>query len=270
MRIETNSRNRKELVKAVSELTGSDYRYAGPPTFCYIIGSYTVDRYGAITSETEENGEELRRFLMEKGFLEPQTDILEIQIPDGDMSEDVMKRLIFMLHSKQYLINKAVGEKCFSISEDLITQLQENELNGRVGFLSLLGESREKCKGLIFNEENVVFLFPRSEDPDRNSAYTQLAAGMVARAKESKRVSPAEQKPDNEKYYFRIWLIQLGFGGTAGKAVRKILMERLKGYAAFRTEEDAERFKTAQKARREALKAAIAEEGEVEQNAVSQ
>ena len=83
-----------------------------------------------------------------------------------------------------------------------------------------------------------------------------LAPIMVNKAKEAKRISPKELKPDNEKYYFRTWLIQLGLGGSEPKAYRNTLMAGLKGHSAFRTDEDAEKFKADQKAKRAAKKAA--------------
>ena len=78
----------------------------------------------------------------------------------------------------------------------------------------------------------------------------------VAFAKAAKRVNPEEAKPENEKYYFRIWLVRLGLGGEGGKATRRALLDRLKGNSAFRTPEDAAKFAADQKAKREARKAA--------------
>lgn len=108
----------------------------------------------------------------------------------------------------------------------------------------------------------MILIFPLSNDSERSKAYTELAAAMLAKAKEAKRVNPAEQKPENEKYYFRIWLIQLGLGGKDSKDSRKVLMEKLVGHSAFRTDEEAEKFKADQKAKRAAAKAAkaVAEE----------
>ena len=61
---------------------------------------------------------------------------------------------------------------------------------------------------------------------------------------------------ENEKYYLRIWLVQLGLAGTANKESRKALLVGLKGHTAFRTKEEAEKFSIAQKERRAAVKAA--------------
>ena len=51
----------------------------------------------------------------------------------------------------------------------------------------------------------------------------------------------------------------LGLGGKDSKDTRKFLMEKLAGHSAFRTDEEAEKFKADQKAKRAAAKAAKAE-----------
>ena len=91
---------------------------------------------------------------------------------------------------------------------------------------------------------------PKSDDPDKNRAYIELAAMMVARASEAVRISPKELKPENEKYYLRIWLIQLGFKGIGGKTSRRALLKGLQGNSAFRTLEEEERARERLKARK--------------------
>ena len=54
----------------------------------------------------------------------------------------------------------------------------------------------------------------------------------------------------------RIWLLRLGMNGPEYKEERRILMERLSGYAAFRTEDDRLRWQEKQNGKRDALKAA--------------
>ena len=101
----------------------------------------------------------------------------------------------------------------------------------------------------------MTFTFARSENPDCNKAYAQLASAMVTKAKEANRINPIEQKPENEKYYFRSWIVQLGFGGADFKTARKVLLQNLKGHSAFRTDADADKFKAKMKEKRLAAKA---------------
>ena len=76
----------------------------------------------------------------------------------------------------------------------------------------------------------------------------------MQQAKEQKRISPKETIEENEKYYMRIWLLRLGFGGAEGKEIRDLLMKKLKGNSAFRTEENKQRWQEARRNEREAAK----------------
>lgn len=99
-------------------------------------------------------------------------------------------------------------------------------------------------------EGKVIFTFPLSPDSAKNKAYSELAAKIVTKAKEAKRVSATPVVEENEKYYLRIWLVQLGLAGTANKESRKALLAGLKGHTAFRTKEEAEKISIIQKERR--------------------
>lgn len=259
MRIETVSSDRKAMAKAIAEYSSKELRYMGPPSFAYAVGPYLIDRDGVITSETEEENAEFRAFLEENGFVEPTIEYLNINLPIEDMDGVQLKNLVFMLHSKQYLLNKATGRAGVAVSEGLVAALQDNPTTTKDEFLSLFWANLGETRGISFSDTAVILIFPLPNDSERSKAYTDLAAAMLAKAKEAKRVSPAEQKPENEKYYFRIWLIQLGLGGKDSKDTRKVLMEKLVGHSAFRTDEEAEKFKADQKAKRAAAKASKAE-----------
>lgn len=260
MKIETKTADRKAMVKAISEFINEEPHYVGPPSFAYTVGNLLVDRAGAITAEEECDG--LKEFLIERGFLEQEMGSMDVSIPMDGMDGTQLKNLMFMLHSKQYLLNKAVGASAFVVSKALVEALENNPPETKEAFLEAFAANTGGCKGIRFSEDLILFIFPMTEDADRSLAYTSLSAAMVSRAKAAKRVSPQEQKPENEKYYFRIWLIQLGFDGENGKAVRKALMAGLKGHSAFRTDADAEKFKADQKAKRAAKRAAQAEDAE--------
>ena len=104
------------------------------------------------------------------------------------------------------------------------------------------------CKGLHFAEGNIIFTgFPQSADM---MEYCRLAAAMVKRASEQKRVNPKQTIEENEKYYMRAWLVSIGFGGSEGKEVRNFFLKGLKGHTAFRTPEDAEKWKENRRAER--------------------
>jgi hypothetical protein len=97
-------------------------------------------------------------------------------------------------------------------------------------------------------------------------AFTHLAAAMAQQAGEQKRIRPDETIEENEKYYMRIWLLRLGFGGAEGKTVRNLLLKNLKGHSAFRTDENKQRWQEARRNEREAarLQAAVEAAGQPE------
>jgi len=255
MRIETSTTDRKAMAKAVADYLGENLHYMGPPTFAYAAGQVIIHRDGTITSETYEGEAELRSFLEQNGFAMPLTDELNITLPTPDMTVTHLKNLVFMLHAKQYLLNRAVGAPCFAVSAELVNALETLPPDTTEAFFALVAQNGDGCRGFAFDSESVTLTFARSEDPDCNKAYAQLASAMVAKAKQASRIKSDEQKPENEKYYFRSWIIQLGFGGADFKTARRVLLQDLKGYSAFRTDEDAEKFKVRMKAKRQAAKA---------------
>ena len=76
MNAKTNAqgKDRKNLVKAIAEITGQEAKYNGAPGFTYTIGSYTVERDGSITTEDEAGMKNLSTVLREGGF--------EIEMPE--------------------------------------------------------------------------------------------------------------------------------------------------------------------------------------------
>ena len=257
MRIETNAANRKDVVKAVSAILGQPSRYLGVPTCAYQIGDCTIDRGGAVETGDEKTAEMVRAGLLEQGLIDtPQTEIEEttVSLPVEGMTAEGLKNLIFLIHSKQYLINRAFAEEVFRIPAELVEALGSAEIPDAETFLQTFQSHAEGCRGISFQDGKITFTLPTAGDPDMIKAFTHLAAAMVQQAKEQKRISPKETIEENEKYYMRIWLLRLGFGGAEGKEIRDLLMKKLKGNSAFRTEANKQRWQEARRNEREAAK----------------
>ena len=257
MRIETNAANRKDVVKAVSAILGQPSRYLGVPTCAYQIGDCTIDRGGAVETGYEKTAEMVRAGLLEQGLIDtPQTEIEEttVSLPVEGMTAEGLKNLIYLIHSKQYLINRAFAEEVFRIPAELVEALGSAEIPDAETFLQTFQSHAEGCRGIGFQDGKITFTLPTADDPDMIKAFTHLTAAMVRQAKEQKRISPKETIEENEKYYMRIWLLRLGFGGKEGKEVRDLLMKKLKGHSAFRTEENKQRWQEARRNEREAAK----------------
>ena len=119
-------------------------------------------------------------------------------------------------------------------------------------------------EGLVITDEKVSFTgFPAAPDYDHLTAFGHLAILMNQQAISQKRIQAKDVNDENEKYAFRTWLLRLGMNGPDFKETRKILMKNLSGHAAFRTDEEAQKFLAREKAKRDALKAAkqAAQEG---------
>ncbi len=257
MRIETNAANRKDVVKAVSAILGQPSRYLGVPTCAYEVGNCTIDRSGAVETEDEKTAELVTAGLTEQGLIEtPSTEIegTTVSLPVEGMTAEGLKNLIFLTHSKQYLINRAFAEEVFRIPAELVEALGSAEIPDAETFLQTFQSHAEGCRGIGFQDGKITFTLPTADDPDMIKAFTHLTAAMVQQAKEQKRISPKETIEENEKYYMRIWLLRLGFGGKEGKEVRDLLMKKLKGHSAFRTEENKQRWQEARRNEREAAK----------------
>ena len=257
MRIETNAANRKDVVKAVSGILGEPSKYMGVPTCSYQIGNCTIDRSGAVETEDEKTAELVRAGLLEQGLIEtPHTEADEttVSIPVEGMSAEGLKNLIFLTHSKQYLINRAFAEEVFRIPAELVEALGSAEIPDAETFLQTFQNHAEGCRGISFPDGKAAFTLPAINDPDMILAFTHLAAAMAQQAREQKRIKPDETIEENEKYYMRIWLLRLGFGGAEGKEIRDLLMKKLKGNSAFRTDENKQRWQEARRNEREAAK----------------
>ena len=257
MRIETNAANRKDVVKAVSGILGEPSKYLGVPTCAYQIGNCTIDKKGAVETEDETTAELVTAGLTEQGFIgnpEPEADETTVSIPVEGMSAEGLKNLIFLTHSKQYLINRAFAEDVFRVPTALVEELGSTEIPDAETFLQTFQNHAEGCRGISFQDGKITFTLPTADDPDMIKAFTHLTAAMVRQAKEQKRISPKETIEENEKYYMRIWLLRLGFGGAEGKEIRDLLMKKLKGNSAFRTEANKQRWQEARRNEREAAK----------------
>lgn len=177
---------------------------------------------------------------------EPSSDLNMISVPIGDMVVDQMKNLIFMLHSKQYLLNRALGSELLHISDAIVNRLMEYRPADMDAFATMLGDFKAlgDLSGFELAGDNVSMTFPFDEThPEQSVIYAELFCRIVRLAKAATRVNSEMQKPENEKYYLRSWLIRLGMGGSDFKEARHLLLHNLTGYAAFPTDAAAQRHK---------------------------
>ena len=209
------------------------------------------------TAEDEPDAEELES---EEQPEEVPLD-LELAFPTSQHNGVSLRNLVNLIYSRGRLISKATGGH-FHVETDLVETLRDDSCTYTVAnFIEALKGYEAQCgtamEGLVITEEKVSFTgFPTASDYDHLTAFGHLAILMNQQAISQKRIQAKDVNDENEKYALRTWLLRLGMNGPDFKEPRKILMENLSGHAAFRTDEEAQKFLAREKAKRDALKAA--------------
>ena len=221
-----NLSDRKPLVKALEEITEKKAVYKGTPTCAYEVDYFTITHEGNLVCndnadpdmvETVIAGLESRGFHAEGyEYDSPMPDIeeentadsedlsLTVKMPRDYFTEDGLDNLRKIVEAKAPLLKEALG----------VSELPVEVTDTEVSFP----------------------WFTEDIDAEHCGAYTSLITALCRMAKEAKRVTAKEKDAVNPKYEFRCFLLRLGFIGDEFKANRKILLERLSGSSAFKTE----------------------------------
>ena len=193
-----------------------------------------------------------------------------ISLPLTNHTVTTLKNLICLVYARGEQISKATGGE-FLIEKDLVDTLLDEAAVHTVDQLKTFLKDYEQehgdpMLGFHIGEDRITFDgFTDVPDADHLETYKRLAVAMNKMALTQKRIQAKDVNTANEKYALRIWLIRLGFNGDDYKHDRKILMEKLSGHTAFRTQAEAERAKEKAIKKRDALRAAkaAAQPGEV-------
>ena len=267
MILNTHPENRKEMVKAICELTGMNAMYLFTPTYAYQVGPITVSRDGSIDCEDEAMIEVIKPMLIERGWLEaeetpeapddskemPETvetinaEQVDITMPIPGWTVGQMTNLLRMLCSKQNLINRMLDCDMLSIEESFVKAISENPPESTVDLEARVQEAIEagSIREFRLSDEQVTLSTPFAQDePTRWIAYADLLKGMVRIAETATRISLKRlDDPENEKYHANSWLMRMGLRGSRYKETRLILMGHLTGFAAFRSAADMQAHK---------------------------
>ncbi|MEA5049695.1 MAG: virulence protein [Eubacteriales bacterium] len=223
---------RKALVAVMRDTLQDTTRYLGAPSFCFMVGKYTIDKNGTVTCPDDADAAQidtLIRELAHDGFIGERIgwpakpteqiaagmpvqefvtptlaslDRLSVEIPKDGMTLIAMENLRRLVESKATLLKKALGTNSLPMTE---------------------------------HSDRIEFgWFRPTDDHVEITAYYQLVQGLYELACTQKHVSASEQEVKNEKYAFRCFLLRLGFIGAEYKDSRKILLKNLTGNAAFR------------------------------------
>ena len=175
---------------------------------------------------------------------------MEIKVPIDGMDGAQLRNLVFMLHAQQYLLNRAAEHENIHVPDRLVEDLKEEPGTDRTSFFAVYQNYSKEGKGFLIAAETVTFCLAATDNAVKNRALIELTAFMVGAAKKAKRINPVTRKPENEKYYLRMWLLRIGMGTKASHESRMALLKGLNGWSAFRTEADAKAHAERQKERR--------------------
>jgi hypothetical protein len=204
IRFNVERTERQKLVGAISELIDAPAKYKGAPSFAYEVGGFVVNKESTVFFDPSTDPgmvQTLMTRLAERGFEMESLDRLTIEVPREGFTEQALENLEKLVASKASLIKKAIGADDLSIEQ---------------------------------TETTLKFPWFPLATGDEVEAYTLLIHGLCKVAKERKRINAKEKPVENEKFAFRVFLIQLGFVGDEYKAARKILLKKLTGNSAFR------------------------------------
>ena len=199
---------RKELVKAVSEIIGVPAEYQYMPTCAYKIGDfYTVTKEGNLEISDSADGKEVEMLideLVHRGYdvpLDEEENGLTVEMPLELVDESTIDRLRKIVENKGELF-KAVF---------------------KTDNLEIVVEANKVC-----------FPWFTLENDDDTDAYCTFISMLCEFAKNQKRINNKPETTDNPKYTMRCYLLRLGMIGAEYKAVRKVLLRNLSGSSAFR------------------------------------
>lgn len=253
MQIATRTTDRTALIAFLKEETGERPKYMGAPTFQYVIGPYTVLRNADIETN-DAAGAKLLDELKKNGFTDDGPE-KGISIPFETETVRARINLLNMIYARQDIINKAVGkDHALFVTKWFLKRIHDKNPQTLQEFReALLYYHADRCvKGIKFYDDRVIFTgFPLDGTKYENAAMNDLATAMVRKAERQRWVKPEVEHQENEKYSFRGWLLSLGLSGKEHQKTRSVLLRRLDGIAAYRTEEQKDKAMMKRRKQRE-------------------
>jgi len=252
IRFSLNSGGRRAFANAIGEVLGIDAVYAGTPTFAYVIGSYTVERDGALTFPNNifhRESVDLIIALRERGY-EVETDEIpgfhtlqmtereELELGrnrphDRPCDDDSPPSDVPEPYNTTELTDKLVIDMPrVSFSLAALSSLQKIIASKKTLIKKALGADDLP---LVVTEDKISFpWFTLTGADGEMDAYLRFVTALCEMAKRQKRVTAKEQEVTNDKFTFRVFLIRLGFVGSEFKMARKILLRNLSGNSSWK------------------------------------
>ena len=259
-----SGRTRKELVKAISEITGERAVYKFMPTSAFEIDFFTVTREGRLEfpdrSDTEiveqvleglsergytmissyyDNGESSMILEDEKSAETATQPNTAAVVETEKLSEEPETTAVTATQPERKATMESNGIDRFSISmsKDFFDERTLNKLDRTIENKGELFKMAFKIDDLSYKvtDDRVTFdWFPFSGESGEGLAYSNFIDLLTKSLKEQKRVNASKAQTENPKFAMRVYLIRLGMVGDEYKQTRKILLRNLEGSSAFR------------------------------------
>ena len=258
-----SGRTRKELVKAISEITGERAIYKFMPTSAFEIGFFTVTREGKLEfcdrSDTEIV-EQVLEGLSERGYTvissyydngksaietdnEPtaetatQPDTAAVTETEKVSEEtEIMAQCETQGNTVPTVESNGIDRFSISMSRDFFDERTLNKLDRTIENKGELFKMAFKTNDLSYKvtDDRVIFdWFPFIGEEGEGLAYSSFIDLLTKSLKEQKRVNASKAQTENPKFAMRVYLIKLGMVGDEYKQTRKILLRHLAGSSAF-------------------------------------
>lgn len=243
MKVEYNRQGaaRKELVQAISAITGEKAKYLFLPTKAYRIGSIMVWKNGAMECEDGELFQKVVKELEARGFKPEETAAEQAATEETPEQEPVKETAELEEGTEPETVQEPeeTPEKVDTLTISFPDDFTEEDFEKLQNLVASKAGLFKKALGtddltIIRSEGKINFPWFHEADGAKVQAYSRLVKALCQFAKNAKRVTAKEHEVPNEKYAFRCFLLRLGFIGKEYKDCRKILLEKLSGSAAFR------------------------------------
>ncbi len=188
-----------------------------------------------------------------------------VTIPLSGYTPLGLTNLLKTLYSHQSMIAVMTKSGLIRIDEELITRLNDEKPETVERISEILKDEIRAgmVTGVDFEDGRLTMAFPYDEsNPTVWTAYSSLMLAIADRAKDMARAGNRRLDPEDGemKYFCRNWLLQLGMGGPEHKEARRVLLDHLHGFAAFRTADKMDAHKARLAAKRKANREAAAQE----------
>ena len=239
---------RKHVASTIGEAIGQVVSYAGAPSFSYQAGGWFIDRESIVTTPDT--------LIEDKYAIRSVLDALKAAgtivtgngtttfLLDGHTG-NTLRNVVNLIWSKQSLLTKALDRHTDIVPASLVNAINAVPIDTLEDFAKVVNDGIDAARiegdsELDFNlaEKTISFSFSyASLDFDEVAAFITLCRQINEQAKNQKFSSTKQKETTNDRYSMRCFLLKLGFVVEAFKTERKVLLARLDGNAAFRTEE---------------------------------